>query len=174
MRVPVLWCSHHADILARGYADQGFLEAMLDRSVWSPPDAVTFDHHEVREDFPCTRCGRGHQLPHPCQPEGTLSGSRGNWDRLDWAVVLLCGDEEWVFPWQEVPETERRKVWVMQARPEHAHLSGFLPAAGTPAPPTTCATPTQPTDGSTGSSPARSTTFAGKPASTSWTSSTAA
>jgi len=59
----------------------------------------------------------------------------GQLDQLDWAVVLLCGDEEWIFPWQQVPETDRRRVWVMQARPEHAHLSGFLPGGWYPGTP---------------------------------------
>ena len=147
---------------------------MLDRSVWFPPDAITFDHHEVRGDFPDVP---GAVVAINCRTHASsddVEWFTGQLDRLEWAVVLLCGDEEWVFPWQEVPETERRKVWVMQARPEHAHLSGFLPGGWYPGTTTTCATPTQPTDGTTGSSPARSTTSAGRPASSSWSSSTAA
>jgi hypothetical protein len=130
--VPVLWCSKHPDILARGYADQGLLEAIMDRTVWTPRDPITFEHHNVRDDFPdvagavvVINC-RTHASPND------VAWFKGQLDRLSWAVVLLCGDEEWVFPWQEIPETDTRRVWVMQARPEHKGLSGFLPGGWYP------------------------------------------
>lgn len=132
MRVPVLWCSKHDEILARGYADQGFLEAVLDRTVWTPQDPITFDHHEIRDDFPDVP---GAVVVINCRTHASaedVAWFTGQLDRLAWAVVLLCGDEEWVFPWWEVPETDTRKVWVMQARPEHEGLSGFLPGGWYP------------------------------------------
>lgn len=132
MKVPVLWCSKHPDILARGYADQGLLEAVMDRTVWTPRDPVVFEHHEVRGDFPDVP---GAVVVINCRThanETDVSWFLAQLDRLDWAVVLLCGDEEWVFPWQRVTETETRRVWVMQARPEHQGLSGFLPGGWYP------------------------------------------
>ena len=174
MRVPVLWCSHHDDILAHGYADQGYPRSDA-RSLRLVPTGC--DHlrppRGPRGLPRCTRCGRGHQLPYPC-PSEDVKWFTGQLDRLDWAVVLLCGDEEWVFPWQQVPETERRKVWVMQARPEHAHLSGFLPGGWYPGTPEHLRNADPATAASTGSLPARSTTLAGRPASSSSSSSTAA
>ena len=136
MRVPVLWCSRHDDILARGYADQGLSSKRCSTAPSGP--------HRMRSPSTTTRSA----ATSPTCPVRSWSSTAvptphsddvkwftGQLDRLEWAVVLLCGDEEWVFPWQQVPETERRKVWVMQARPEHAHLSGFLPGGWYPGTP---------------------------------------
>lgn len=130
--VPVLWCSRHDDILARGYADQGLFEAILDRSVWRPQDPIVFEHLEVRGDFPdvdgalvVINC-RTHASPED------VEWFTAQLDRLAWSVVILCGDEEWVFPWRKVTRTDRRRVWIMQARPEHAECDGFLPGGWYP------------------------------------------
>lgn len=130
--VPVLWISRYKNILSRGYADQGLLEAVFDHSLFRPPHPFTFQHYvnvgmpgSPYENFPdvsgavvCIPC-RHHASPEDVQWLVT------NINRLDWSVVILCGDEEWVFPWQELPETPTRRVWVMQPRPEHAHLTGI-------------------------------------------------
>lgn len=132
MTVPVLWVSRHPEILARGYADQGLFEAILDRSLWRPPGALEFEHHEVRGDFP-DGDGALVVLParHHASPED-VAWFKAQLDRLSWSVVLLSGDEEWVFPWREIPETETRRVWVMQPIPEQAHLSGRIPGGWYP------------------------------------------
>ncbi len=131
LTVPVLWVQRHDDMLARGYGDQGLLEAVFDHSLWKPPAAFDFEHIEVRGDFPdvegavvAINC-RTHVAP------GDVRWFHRQVDRLKWSVLLLCGDEEWGFPWQEFPETATRKVWVMQPRPEHAHL-GKLPGGWYP------------------------------------------
>lgn len=132
MIVPVLWVSRHPEILARGYADQGFLEAMLRRSVWTPSDPITFEHHEVRSDFPDVP-GAFVVLParHHANVEDVRWFTR-ELDRLEWSVVLLSGDEEWAFPWKNVRETDRRRVWTMQPVPPHARLSGMIPGGWYP------------------------------------------
>lgn len=133
LTVPVLWISRHPDILARGYADEGFLEAMLARSTWRPPHPVTFEHHEVR----------GRRFPHV---EGALvvlparhhaSAEDVAWLRrelrtLQWSVVVLAGDEEWIFPWRSIPESPRQRVWTMQPEQGHERLSGRIPGGWYP------------------------------------------
>lgn len=132
IHVPVLWVSHHPEILARGYADQGLVEAILAREVWTPPDALAFDHCEVRGDFPdadgalvLVNC-RTHASP------ADVAWFVGQLERLRWSVVILCGDEEWVFPWRAVRQTARRRVWIMQPRPEHAGCDGLIPGGWCP------------------------------------------
>jgi hypothetical protein len=130
--VPVLWVSRHPDVRARGYADQGLLEAVLARDVWTPPDALTFEHHEVRGDFPDVD---GALVVIPCRHHASrpdVAWLRHQLDRLAWSVVLLCGDEEWAFPWHEIEETATRRVWTMQPIPAHASLSGRLPGGWYP------------------------------------------
>lgn len=135
--VPVLWCSHHPEILARGYADQGHLDALLSGNDWLPPGALTFEHHEVRtgtwrEEKPdyegavVVFNGRTHASPED------VAWLLGIIDGLPWSIVIICGDEEWDFPWQEIPETDTRRVWAMQPRPEHRVFSGLLPGGWSP------------------------------------------
>lgn len=130
--VPVLWVSRHPEILARGYADEGFLEAMLARSVWTPADPITFEHHEVRDDFPDVE-GAFVVLParHHADDDD-VDWFVGQLERLTFAVVLLAGDEAWEFPWERVNETATRRVWTMQPIPAHARLSGVLPGGWYP------------------------------------------
>lgn len=136
MSVPVLWISRHDHILSRGYADQGLLEAVLDRSLWSPPAGLEFEHVED-----VGRDGAG--LPHldgalvilPARhhaSEADVSWFLAELERLSWYVVVLSGDEECVFPWARVPRDDRRKVWVMQPRPEHADMDGLIPGGWYP------------------------------------------
>lgn len=133
--VPVLWVSRHPDrAMARGYADQGLLEAMLNRSLWTPPDPVVYEHHEVvGDDWPDVGTGAVVVLParHHADPDD-VRWFRRRLNRLRWHLVILAGDEEWTFPWQEVPERQHRRVWTMQPIPAHAALSGLLPGGWYP------------------------------------------
>jgi glycosyltransferase involved in cell wall biosynthesis len=134
--IPVLWISRHDKILSRGYADQGLLEAILDRSLWRPPDALDFEHHENMGrsggGFPSV-VGAVVILParHHASDED-VSWFLVELARLSWYVVILSGDEEWIFPWSRVPRDERRRVWVMQPRLEHADMDGLIPGGWYP------------------------------------------
>lgn len=128
--VPVLWVSHDPEILHRGYADQGLLEAIFDRRIWCPPAALRFDHREVRGDFPDDIDGAIVVLPSRHHVDHV------DWfceqlDRLSWSVVLLTSEEEWVFDWRKVwdPRNPRddRRLWVWQPRPEHEDVPGKMP-----------------------------------------------
>lgn len=132
MNVPVFWVSRRDEILARGYADQGLLEAVLDRGVWRPPGAVTFEHHEVRGPFPeaagavVVINARTHSAPEH------VEWLKCQLARLEWAVVLLCGDEEWDFPWRALSKHPSLRVYAMQPRPEHEGVCGLLPGGWYP------------------------------------------
>lgn len=135
MTIPVLWVSYRPEILARGYADQGFLEAALAGELWTPPFAYEFEHHEWHVEGP-------HLYNYP-DFEGCIFvfNGRTHVDYLDaingfinhyqWVMVLLCGDEEWDFPWQQLKHPNMR-LYVMQARPEHAELERFIPGGWYP------------------------------------------
>ena len=131
MKIPVLWVSWHDDILARGYQDQGFLEAMFANEVWKFPKDVVFEHQEVRGDFPPDIDGAIVILParHHVEEADRFVAEL---DKLKWSLVILSSDEESVFPWEKVPQTETRKVWVMQAIPPHADLSALIPCGWYP------------------------------------------
>ena len=134
--IPVLWVSYRPEILARGYADQGFLEAALAGELWTPPFAYEFEHHEwhIRDS--------SSMLPYP-DFEGCVFIFNGRThveyvefinrfiNRFKWVMVLLCGDEEWDFPWRDLKHPNMR-LYVMQARPEHAELERFIPGGWYP------------------------------------------
>lgn len=118
--VDVLWISRHPDtVLSRGYYDQALLEAIFDRSLWRPPGALTFTHHEVNDSFPDV-LGAVVMLParHHASLEDVI-WLREQIKRLNWCLLILCGDEEWNFPWQHFYRGPHHRVWVMQPKPEH-------------------------------------------------------
>ena len=115
--VPVLWVSHDPAILHRGYADQAYLESILSRETWRPSDPLTFEHHEVRGDFPDVEGAvvilpSRHHVDH-------VDWFVAQLDRLAWSVVILTSEEEWVFDWHKIEQSDTRRLWVMQAKPEH-------------------------------------------------------
>lgn len=132
--IPVLWVSYRPEILARRYADQGYLEAALAGELWTPPFAYEFEHHEVR--------ATATSMVWP-DVEGCVFVFNGRThvdyvdiinkqiDRYQWVMVLLCGDEEWDFPWRQLKHPNMR-LYVMQARPEHAELERFIPGGWYP------------------------------------------
>lgn len=132
MIVPVLWVSLHDDVLARGYADQGLIEAMFDRTLWTPPHALTYEHHEVRGEFPDVE-GAVVVVPYRHHHDDT-EWLRRQLIRLRWSVLMLVGDEEWDGPWQRLMlGGASRPVWIMQPQPEHAeYASEMLPCGWYP------------------------------------------
>lgn len=129
MIVPVLWCTNHDEIEARAYADLGLFSAILEREVWSPPDAIEFEHYLIRspDDVPETDCALVVLPARHHTSDDDMAWFHSILSRVPAGVVLLAGDEAWEFRWQDVPETESRRVWAMQPRPEHieAGLQGF-------------------------------------------------
>lgn len=119
--VPVLWVSRHPEVLARGYADQGMLEALLDRTLWRPPDPIEFVHRDpTREDDWPIVGEHGAVVVLPSRHHvADIDWFCSQLDRLAWSVVMLTSEEEWEFDWQRVLAPNRR-LWVWQGRPEHA------------------------------------------------------
>jgi hypothetical protein len=132
VNIPVLWVSRHPEVLARHYADEGLLEAVMARDVWRPPCALSFEHHEVRGDFPDVD-GAVVVVParHHAKPRD-VAWLHAQLGRLAWSVLILAGDEEWAFPWRKIRQTPTRRVWVMQPRPEHAGCSFLIPGGWYP------------------------------------------
>lgn len=127
--IPVLWVSHDPDILHRGYADQAYLESILSRETWRPSDPLTFEHHEVRGDFPDVE-GAVVVLPSRHHVDH-IDWFVGQLDRLAWSVVILTSEEEWIFDWTKIQLSDTRRLWVMQGRPEHDGAV-FLPCGWYP------------------------------------------
>ena len=109
------------------------LEAILARDIWQPSDAVEFTHHEIRSDegpWPEGGVVVFNARTHASSED--VAWVKRICNRLTWSVVLICGDEEWVFPWRKLRHP-RRRLWAMQAHPEHQTAGmGLLPGGWYP------------------------------------------
>jgi hypothetical protein len=133
--IPVIWVSYREDIMCRGYHDQGFLEAIFDRTHWIPQHSFSFSHYEIHRDSgPWPMFNEGAVVVLPARHHvDYVERFKKDLDKLPWSLVILAGDEEWVFPWREIEETPTRRVWVMQPRPEHREAGrGLLPGGWYP------------------------------------------
>lgn len=125
MNIDVFWVAPDEEWITRGYADCAFLEAILRNELWRPQQPHTFVNHDVRKTIPhydgAVVCFSGMGLaPHADWIVAEI-------EKMAWSLVIITGNECWDFPWERLPETDTRKVWVMNPTPDHAHLSGHLP-----------------------------------------------
>lgn len=122
--IPVLWITNAPNTIARGYWDQGLLEALFANDVWSPPGWPEFHHIEwVRTAL---------------EADGSLDSSwfvgpivvvlpaRHHANQVKWVndllsrfpsvLLVLTGDEDHEFPINELRHPHM-KVWQMTPAP---------------------------------------------------------
>lgn len=120
----IVWVSYRKpDIIARGYWDQGLLERIMDRTVWRPVNALTFEHHDGFDTLPT---GRGAVVVVPAQHHADVElVDRLNHDisSLPWCLLILTGDECSLFPWRALHHPNMR-LWIMTPRREIHQQSG--------------------------------------------------
>lgn len=125
VNIDVFWIAPDDQWITRGYADCAFLESLLRNEGWQVPGQFTFTNHDIRKDIPhhdgAVVCISGMGLA----PHADWIVSEIN--KMAWSLVIITGNECWDFPWQRLPETDTRRVWVMNPTPEHADLSYRLP-----------------------------------------------
>lgn len=126
--IPVVWYNlHEADgIIARGYWDQAMLENIFALKQWKPVNGYEFTHLDyIPDNFP------GAVVVIPARHHANdISRINKDLSVLDWCIVMLTGDEQNVFPVEEL-EHKRMSIWVMSPNPnrhEHYHKLG----SGTP------------------------------------------
>lgn len=123
--IPVVWLSHHPDVIARGYWDQGMLEAILDGRLWRSPYA--YDH---RTTIPGDG---GAVVVVPARHHaGEVALINAEIAHLAWVIVVLTGDEEHVFPAADLWHPNMR-VW--QMTPDPARVADGVRYFGTGWPP---------------------------------------
>lgn len=111
MKVPVLWVSYHDGTPARGYWDQGVIERLLQGKLWKPVVGHTF----ASEDEWTEGMADGAVVVLPARHHAS-DVERLNQDlsRLPWVLLLLTGDEEHVFP---VDQLKHRRMLVYEMTP---------------------------------------------------------
>lgn len=123
--VPVVFVSLHAATIPRGYWDQAVLEGLIAPTpIWSP--AGKPDYH-VYEHFPhVDGLGRaledGHDGAVVVVPGrhhvGDVQAINALLSRLAWCVVIITGDEEARFPYNDL-DHGRMRIWVQSPMPHN-------------------------------------------------------
>lgn len=135
--VPVVWWTANPESIARGYWDQGILERLLDRTLWRPPNPVTYRHAEVEDIAPLwfsswafdpDARGFGEALLSDGAVVVVPGAHNANDDALarlvslleslGWWLLIITGDEERSFPLDRMPIAKRSAIWTTSARPD--------------------------------------------------------
>lgn len=133
--IPVVWWGLNPDAIARGYWDQGMIEAILGGTLWptDPPQVVS--HRECRVDA-STRdglreihrlIGAGAVVVIPARHhavEPYLSQTLRAVETMPWALVVLTGDEAGEFPVERIVRMSRVCLWVMSPQPGRSYGDG--------------------------------------------------
>lgn len=114
-KINVLWKTYEPDTIARGYWDQGLLEDLL-AGKWSIPGWYEFVHYEG--DFNHIPKGEGAVVVVPARHNvNHIEQLNNDLARLPWSLLILTGDEESVFPYEEIESGRPMKMWLMSPKP---------------------------------------------------------
>lgn len=120
MTIPVAWTTYEPGTLYRGHWDEALLEDIFARKTWHPGGAVTFQHWSIdcpEADWPP---GPGAVVVVPGRHNAKHVGKlNADLSRYDWVILVVTGDEEGIFPYQQLVHP-RRRVWGMGARKQSA------------------------------------------------------
>lgn len=112
MNIKVVWKSYFSETPNRGYWDNGLLEAIFAGELWQPVNGYSFDHYD---DFPTDSGNYGAVVVIPARYHSEkVKEINDDIAKLDWAIVILCGDEEASFPVDDLKHPNGRlKTYVM-------------------------------------------------------------
>lgn len=116
--VDVVWLTYKDETIARGYWDQGMLEDLFARR-WAIPGFREFVHHENDFSEP-QKHNRGAIVVLPARHNAEFIVRLVNdLKTIPWCILMLTGDEESVFPYQELEGATDRplKLWIMSPKP---------------------------------------------------------
>lgn len=132
--IPVVWWNRNPAAIARGYWDQGMIEALISGELWQVPGAFEFEHHE-RAIFDERRMPTGAQgavVVVPARHNADhVDRLNRDLDRLRWVLLILTGDEEGAFPIERV-QHHRLRMWVMTPQPWRDYGDARLIGSGWP------------------------------------------
>lgn len=117
--IRVIWASYHDDAINRGYWDQGILEDMFNREGQDWEHLTDFKSHPKDAGAVVVLNGRMH-----AQDIETINSDLA---KLRWVVLIITGDEEAVFPFEEIKHPLLR-IWMQLPRMNrHNDVSQKLP-----------------------------------------------
>lgn len=121
MAVQVVWVTYQEETIARGYWDQGMIEDLFARR-WAIPGFHDFVHFD---GFEKVNKGKGAIVVLPARHNvDHIQRLLNELKTIPWCILMLTGDEESVFPYEEVQGNTNRpmKLWIMSPKPGyHPH-----------------------------------------------------
>lgn len=108
MAIPVVWLQYEEGTINRGYWDQGMLEDIFANKMWIT--GYEFSHHDSVEGL------KGAVIVFPARNQVQfLNRLQEDINKLKWVILMLTGDEEAVFPVEQIKHPNIR-IWVMSPR----------------------------------------------------------
>jgi hypothetical protein len=124
MTVPILWLSYHDETSGRGFWDESLLESLFAGDLWTPVSAHQFNHYESWDALPEGTTTAVVVLPGRSQTD-MVDQLNADLKRLDGVLLIICGDEESLFPVEQL-DHPNLKLWVQTPRPgRHDDAYGF-------------------------------------------------
>lgn len=112
-KTDVIWLSYHSDVLARGYWDQGLLEDLFKRGDYKHREGFV---KRLPDGAVVILNGRTHA--------NVVDRINEDLERLRWAVLIITGDEEAEFPFEQIKHPLIR-IWVMHPRMNRHNDTSF-------------------------------------------------
>lgn len=122
-KIPVVWLSLEPGTPARGYWDHGVIEELFNLNLWRVPGSYEFEHFD-KDSWPESD-GAIVVFPARAQTKQARLLNHLLNDRCKWVILMLTGDEESAFPFEEIKHPNM-KVWVMSPRPDRHADTTFL------------------------------------------------
>lgn len=125
MPIPVVWYSTNPDTPSRGYWDQAWIEELLSREYAFSAD-IPFAHYDNPVEF--SEPGAIVIIPARHHADDiSLRFLNEFLSKLDWAFVILTGDEEGVFDHHRLSHPNM-VIWAQTPYPDkHADITGRIP-----------------------------------------------
>jgi hypothetical protein len=114
----LIYLSYKPDVPASDYWDLGMLKAMFSHEIWSPVGSAGFQMRDKMADIK-----EGAVIVFPARRQiDCVDELNADLARLQWAVVILTGDEAREFPAYAIHHPNM-KLWIMSANPKR-HVDG--------------------------------------------------
>src|SRR6478752_5223008 len=117
-KIPVVWLNYRPDVEARGFWDEGLLECLFSHELWRPVGAHEFEHLTSLEGLESAIV----VFPARSQVE-YVDRLQSDLQKLTAVVLMIVGDEEGSFPWDEITHPNMR-LWIMSPRKNRNYPQG--------------------------------------------------
>lgn len=122
MKIPVTYLSLNSDTPAKGYWDQGVIDDLVNNKLYPPGNKYKLDIVQPND------LKNGGIIIFPARSQVDYIDQLNKYlAKLDWAILVLTGDEEAVFPVDKIKHSNI-KIWIMSPHPDKhkADKYGFL------------------------------------------------